>query len=358
VSRRIVVGGAVVVVVLLGATAAAFSLRSEPSKAASASPAPVATATVERRDLLDRESVEGTLGYGATRSVSSPRAGTITALPSLGDVVSRGESLFEIDGRPVPLFYGARPMWRVLGPGADDGADVEELEENLVAAGYAPDGLDVDEHWSDATTAAVKRWQEALGQDETGIVAPGDVVFLRGPARVASVAAEVGAAAQPGGEPVITVTGTTRLVSVSLDASKRALARAGEAVRVDLPDGGTFDGRILSVGTVAVTPESSSPDDNSTPTIQVDIALTHPETRALAGLDATPVDVELTRSAARNVLAVPVGALTALAEGGYAVEVVSGAATRLVGVTLGPFADGWVQVKGDVRPGAKVVVPS
>ena len=54
-------------------------------------------------------------------------------------------------------------------------------------------------------------------------------------------------------------------------------------------------------------------------------------------------------------LAVPVEAVLALAEGGYAVEVVDGATTHLVGVELGPFVDGQVEVVGDVAEGDTVV---
>ena len=49
--------------------------------------------------------------------------------------------------------------------------------------------------------------------------------------------------------------------------------------------------------------------------------------------------------------------MLALAEGGYAVEVADGATTRLVGVTLGVFADGMVEIAGDIDAGAEVVVP-
>jgi hypothetical protein len=53
---------------------------------------------------------------------------------------------------------------------------------------------------------------------------------------------------------------------------------------------------------------------------------------------------------------VPVIALLARPGGGYGVEVVAGGRTRLVAVTPGLFADGWVQVEG-VRPGQRVAVP-
>jgi hypothetical protein len=61
---------------------------------------------------------------------------------------------------------------------------------------------------------------------------------------------------------------------------------------------------------------------------------------------------------ARNVLAVPVSALLALAGGGYGLEVVEPSGVhRLVGVTAGLFASGQVQVSGaGVTAGTKVVV--
>ena len=76
-------------------------------------------------------------------------------------------------------------------------------------------------------------------------------------------------------------------------------------------------------------------------------------------LDQAPVDVDITTETARNVLAVPVNALLALAEGGYAVEVQeAGGARHLVPVKLGLFADSLVEVGGGgLRAGMNVVVP-
>ena len=68
--------------------------------------------------------------------------------------------------------------------------------------------------------------------------------------------------------------------------------------------------------------------------------------------------VSVVTSAATDVLAVPVDALLALAEGGYAVELVTGAGrSDLVAVELGAFADGWVEVTGDIAEGDEVEVP-
>jgi hypothetical protein len=70
------------------------------------------------------------------------------------------------------------------------------------------------------------------------------------------------------------------------------------------------------------------------------------------------VDVTAKIVSAEGVVAVPVEAVLALAEGGYAVEVgLADGTTRLVGVELGVFADGYVEVTGEVAAGDQVVVP-
>jgi multidrug efflux pump subunit AcrA (membrane-fusion protein) len=101
----------------------------------------------------------------------------------------------------------------------------------------------------------------------------------------------------------------------------------------------------------------SGGNDTTTTTVAVTVALDHP--KETGALDQAPVDVDITTDTARNVLAVPVNALLALAEGGYAVEVQDpGGARRLVAVRLGLFADSLVEVGGaGLRPGMKVVVP-
>jgi hypothetical protein len=97
----------------------------------------------------------------------------------------------------------------------------------------------------------------------------------------------------------------------------------------------------------------------STTTIPAYIALAHP--RVAGGLDQAPVEVAITTSRAARALIVPVGALLALAGGGYAVETVDArGAHHLVPVTTGLFddADGLVQVSGALSAGEHVVVPT
>lgn len=307
------------------------------------------TATVELTDLVEYEELDGTLGFGEARELTVSRPGTITALPAAGSVVERGGWLAEVNGLLVPLLYGDKPLWRALQSG-DEGADVQILEENLVALGFADAGaLTVDESFTSATAAAVKDWQESIGLAETGIVQPTDAVVHAGPVRVS---AQVGAVGGPAGGPTLSVTGTEQHVTVALAATRQDLLTAGDGVEVVLPDGTTVDATIYSVGTVVTPGDEMS---GTSATVEVVVALADP---AAAGtLDQAPVDVSVVQSQAEGVLAVPVEALLALAEGGYAVERVAGAGSELVPVETGAFADGRVEVIGDLAEGDEVVVP-
>jgi peptidoglycan hydrolase-like protein with peptidoglycan-binding domain len=314
-----------------------------------------ATAAVARRDLRATEEVDGTLGYGDTRKVVNGRQGTITALPAEGAVVTRGKALYRVDGKPVPLLYGRLPAWRALSAGVDDGPDVRQLEQNLVALGYDPDrAVTVDDHFTWATRAAVRRWQEALGLEETGTVRPGDAVWQPGPVRVASRKAAVGDSVRPG-SPILEVTDTTRQVTIDLDASRQPYVRAGDRVELELPGGRTTTGRVASVGKVATVPAGDGAGEGD-PTVELVVSLD--DAKATGRLDQAPVDASITTEVRKGVLAVPVSALLALAEGGYAVEVERDGRRQLVGVETGLFADGQVEVEGQgLRAGDRVVVP-
>jgi hypothetical protein len=91
--------------------------------------------------------------------------------------------------------------------------------------------------------------------------------------------------------------------------------------------------------------------------VPVTVRLAHPR---LAGhLDQAPVIVNIVSARARNVLAVPVNALVALAGGGYAVQVVQGRTAHLVAVHTGLFGSTLVQVSGSgLHPGVRVEVPA
>jgi peptidoglycan hydrolase-like protein with peptidoglycan-binding domain len=351
--RRMLAG--VLAVAVLGATGwwAAGHPGLDTSTPPAAPAAPTATATVQRQDLSGQTKVSGTLGYAGTASVQSPLSGRVTWLPKVGAVIGRGGTLLAVDNRPVQLFYGAKPAWRDLAVGVDDGPDVNQLERNLVALGYDPDhDISIDNHYTWATAAAVRRWQKARGLDQTGtFTTTMPAVFLPWAVRVNTLSASVGGSAAPGG-PVYTVTSDRHQVTVDLDVSQQGYVHAGDRVQVVLPNGRRIKGRISEVGRVAQT---QGEGQDQTTTIPVTVTLDNP--RAGGRLDQAPVEVYVTTQTKRGVLAVPVGALLALKEGGYAVETVDTAGQHhLVAVRLGVFSNGMVEVSGTgLRAGTKVV---
>jgi multidrug efflux pump subunit AcrA (membrane-fusion protein) len=279
-----------------------------------------------------------------------------TALPSVGRIIARGQSLYKIAGQPVLLLYGFSAPTRAFVVGMSPGPDVAELNANLEALGYGQE-LSGDA-FTAATAAAIRALQSARGASVSGELLLGSVVFERGPVRVTSVTPTVGAAVVPG--PVLNVTSTARQVKLALDASEQGSVKVGDTVSITLPDNQTTPGRITYVSSVATSPSSASHgEEESAPTVEVDAAPTDPA--ATGHLDQAPVNVEITTESVANVLAVPVDALLALAGGGYAVEIAEGGAHRLVAATIGLFddAEGLVQVSGQgLSAGQRVVVPA
>ena len=135
-------------------------------------------------------------------------------------------------------------------------------------------------------------------------------------------------------------------------------AVVGERVTVELPDGSTVNGKVTQVSPVAQSqqqlgrrgrrrgrrrersggsgsPSADDPGDGRA----------HRPPPAIAGLDQAAVSVNFARRQAKHVLSVPVTALLATAGGGYAVQA-SAAPHRLIPVTPGLFAAGYVQISG------------
>jgi peptidoglycan hydrolase-like protein with peptidoglycan-binding domain len=137
--------------------------------------------------------VDGTLGYGKPFEIYDRLAGTFTWLPVVGAVIGRGGTLYRLNNLPVVLMYGSVPAYRTLKSGVSDGPDVAELNQNLIDLGYDPSGAISDEnHFGEATAAAVRRWQKAEGLSETGEVELGRIVFAPGARRVTALHVAVG----------------------------------------------------------------------------------------------------------------------------------------------------------------------
>nr|BFE81836.1 hypothetical protein GCM10020093_044370 [Planobispora longispora] len=260
--------------------AAAFIMTGEENGTAAASAtAPAATAEVTRSDLADTEAVDGTLGYSDRRTLPNHAQGTVTRTRDEGAVVRRGGWLYRVDGRPVVLMYGDIPVYRTLSS-STSGRDVRQLERNLKALGYDPGAVDEDFTWE--TGQAVREWQEDAGLEETGTVDAAQVAVAPGPVRIAEVTAAAGTSA---GQSVVTTTSTRRTVHVDLDSADQRLARAGAPVTVDLPGGGSVEGRITGIGTVAEPVEQNGqPTGEST----IDLEIILDDAGKLGRLDQAP----------------------------------------------------------------------
>jgi hypothetical protein len=314
-----------------------------------------AQVTAAARGLVADEAV---LAAALSSEAVYGQSSTFTALPAVGQIVRRGQSLYAISGVPVILLYGSVAPWRAFIAGMPHGRDVAELNANLNALGYGK-GLAGD-RFTRATAAAIGALQSAHALTPSGQLLLGSVVFESGPVRVTSVTPTPGETVQPG--PVLAITSTVRQVKIELDAGQQSAVKVGDPVIITLPNNQTTPGKVSYVGTVATTPASSGNQGSggsSGPTIEVGVRPSNPA--ATGHLDQAPVDVSITTAHVDNALAVPVAALLALSGGGYALEEIgAGGAHRLVPVTLGLFddADGLVQVSGtELAAGQRVVVP-
>jgi hypothetical protein len=162
-----------------------------------------------------------------------------------------------------------------------------------------------------------------------------------------------GQPAQPG-QPVLSHTGTTRLVTVHLDVSDQKTAAPGTPVKIEMPSGAIVSGTVDKVYSVIEAPSGQGQQPHTR--LEAIVSLADP--KAAEGFDAATVDVVFTVAERKQVLAVPVAALVALAEGGYGVELVDGTASRYLRVETGLFAGGQVEVGGpDIAEGQTVGMP-
>ncbi|MEU6610581.1 peptidoglycan-binding protein [Streptomyces shenzhenensis] len=362
---------------------------------------------VSPTDLSDTREMEGTLGFGAARIVRGTDGGKVTWLPAVGASVTRGKQLYRVNDRPAVVFYGSTPLYRTLDSIGSVGRDVRVVADNLKALGYdigsqpatgttvrpqAPaSGASTDEepqpegndpHASPGPSgagknadepagrpsasprpvtvkegdgvltasliAAIKRWQPTAGMEPTGVLDVSDVVVTTGAARVGKVNAQLGADASAD---LLTITATTKTVTIPVDALDVGSIKKGQKVSVTLPDQSATPGEVSAISTIiqgAADAEGGSGD----PSQQLNVTVSLRDADAVQDVDAARVQVKFATETRKGVLTVPVGALLALSEGGYALRTPEG---KLLPVETGLFAKGLVEVSGQgIAVGVKV----
>ena len=149
-------------------------------------------------------------------------------------------------------------------------------------------------------------------------------------------------------------------VVFQVDATDQETVSLGDSVEIELPTDERVPTIITFIDQVVTQTQAGE-------FIEVTLEVLNPE--EIEAYDQAPVKVFVTTEISKNVLYVPVNALLALAEGGYALEIYdgeldsgtfdgeSGVDTSYVAVEIGVFTDGFVEVKGNISEGQIVVVP-
>ena len=149
-------------------------------------------------------------------------------------------------------------------------------------------------------------------------------------------------------------------VVFQIDASDQDMVSIGDSVEVELPSEDRINATISYIDPVVTQSQNGD---------FIEVKLDISSSEDIKVYDQAPVDVFVTSEVSQDVLYVPVNALIALAEGGYALEIyngesevgvfegVSGVDTTYVGVEIGVFTNGFVEVSGNISEGMIVVVP-
>jgi peptidoglycan hydrolase-like protein with peptidoglycan-binding domain len=167
-------------------------------------PVKLSTAKVQQLDLVTYDETTATLGFTTSATVSSPIAGTVTSVVAGGDTIDAGTVVATVDGAPVVAMIGDIPGYRDLSTSSADGADIRQLEMNLVQLGFDPDHkIVIDETYDSATKTAVTAWEDSLGLTGDGKITKGELVFIPGRLLVDTVSATVGGSVSAGSALVV-----------------------------------------------------------------------------------------------------------------------------------------------------------
>jgi hypothetical protein len=375
--KHLLAWSAVALVITGGVIAGVTRLRADGGRGSrpAAKTAALQTAAVTRADVSSSQPQQGNIGFGRTWTVKAAGGGVVTWLPTVGAKLTRGNQIYRVDDKPVTLFYGSLPLFRSIDHAGMVGRDIRVVADNLQALGYAigrqpgpgsrvtvpaPTGgasaPPVVVHSGDSVLTtdliqAIKRWQRDRQLPENGHLTRTDVVIEPGPIRVASVSAQTGDA---GGD-LMTVSGLDKVISVPVDASAAGAIRLGEQVTVVLPAGDRKPAKVTAIG-AQIAKAGTTQDDGPDSTPKLIVTLTALHTADLDKIDSADVEVDFAAETHRGVLTVPVGALLALSEGGYGVQVSGG---PVVTVKTGLISKGVAEVSGDgLTEGTRVVTTS
>ena len=220
------------------------------------------TTTIQKTDLTNSQSFAGSLGYGDPLTIKGSGKGVVTKLPTPASVVRRGAALFRVNDVPVPVFFGATPLFRKIGGSQSiAGADIVVVARNLSALGYSTGIATSDPakaKWTWRATERLRKWQKHVGLEPTGTLDVGQVVVVPGVVRINSVTAQLG---DPVAEDLMTVTSTTKTVMFNAQAADIGGIPVGADVTIVRPDNQRVPAKVTVIG--ATVPKDGEGTDGS-----------------------------------------------------------------------------------------------
>lgn len=332
--RRVVI--ALGLLLLLGATFWAGRVTLQPQGASTASPSDILVAVTEQ-----------TVGKSYTFAVTVSRPRTPLAVNQLSGVVTSvtrsgrfeaGHVAYSVNNVPVRVVEGSHPFYRSLRRGLS-GSDVRQLNDFLAAYGLRNgSGSSFDA----GTERAVRRWQDRLGEPQTGEVRLGELVAVPDlPATIVvdDRVARPGAVLTPGGQ----------VLFGSTDEPTFALRLAADQARIVPPTSRLVVHQGDRRWEAAITATSSDPDTNTT-TFQLGAVgggvVCGRDCGSLAVEGETSLLADVTVVPSRTGPAVPVSAIITGADGQTWVTVQEGVQRNRRGVTVVASQDGVAIVSG------------
>jgi len=275
-------------------------------------------------------------------------------------VVDFGEIVFlqgpsqVIENFALPGDLAGASVMSITTGNAAYGIDILQLEEALVDLGYDAGGtLEADGTYTLETYQAVLDFQAAAGLEPDGIIDLGEIIFLPGEVRITAQLTTKGSSIGQG-TPILGISLSEKVVYMALPANDQGVLAVGDAVSVEMPD------NALVPATVVFVSQTATSGQNQWDPAWFEVRIELDDSSVAAGLDEAPVDVIIVSDSVSDVMAIPVSALVALLEGGYAVEVDTGnGQVQLIAVEVGFFSSNNLIeiVSGDLEPGDQVVVP-
>jgi peptidoglycan hydrolase-like protein with peptidoglycan-binding domain len=237
---------------------------------------------------------------------------------------------------------------------AASGIDILQLEEAMIDLGFDVSGtLEADGTYTLETYQAVFDFQAATGLETDGILDLGEIIFLPSAVRITGQLTTKGSNVGPD-TPILGISLSEKVVYMALPADNQGALAVGDAVTVEMPD------NTLVPATVVFVSQTATAGQNQWDPAWFEVRIALDDSSVAAGLDEAPVDVIIVSASVSDVMAIPVSALVALLEGGYAVEVnIGNGQVQLIAVEVGFFSsNNLIEItSGALEPGDQVVVP-